>query len=443
MEQQRKRIALLHHTGCGNLGDDAIIDAVVANIRERWENPEITVFSMNPEDTTDRHDLPSLPIRRYTWSSRPKSATTGIDDPGAQKAGGWFATTRNPLIRLPRALSRELTFLVDSYRMLRSFDLMIVSGGGQLTERGGPSSFPYALAVWSLLAKRAGVKFVFLNVGAGPLKHPLSKFFIVRALYAADYVSFRDQQSQDLATKIGFAGRGCVCPDNVYGYSFTLPNVASSDNSRPVVGLAPMPYPFSDHLKYPTNAEAIQQQLIDKMADFSASIVNQSYSVRLFGSDLKSDPAAIEELRNALLNRHHIPTPAYMPVESVDELLTAMSAMDFVVTCRFHGVVFAHLLNKPILAIAHHPKVTHLMNALGLSQYCFDMDTFDPAQLAAAFKSLVRNSEEIKKNMAASLADYRAKSKVQFDDLFPRASGSREMSDAKSPEAVRSPMAYE
>jgi hypothetical protein len=39
-------------------------------------------------------------------------------------------------------------------------------------------------------------------------------------------------------------------------------------------------------------------------------------------------------------------------------------------TCRFHGVIFAHLLNKPILAVARHPKVTELMVGLELSNYC-------------------------------------------------------------------------
>jgi len=40
--------------------------------------------------------------------------------------------------------------------------------------------------------------------------------------------------------------------------------------------------------------------------------------------------------------------------------------MDYVVTYRFHGVIFAHLLNKPILAVARHPKAIELMAGLDL-----------------------------------------------------------------------------
>src|SRR5581483_6661953 len=81
MKQARRRIALLHHTGCGNLGDDAIIDSVGSNIQRRWKNAEITVFSMNPEDTNRRHGLPCYPIRRFTWSNGDESASVPTETP--------------------------------------------------------------------------------------------------------------------------------------------------------------------------------------------------------------------------------------------------------------------------------------------------------------------------------------------------------------------------
>jgi polysaccharide pyruvyl transferase WcaK-like protein len=155
------------------------------------------------------------------------------------------------------------------------------------------------------------------------------------------------------------------------------------------------------------------------MTAFASLLVGQSYSVKLFGSDTKADPPVIREIQQLLLNRHDISIPDYIPLESVSELLSRMSSMDYVVTCRFHGVVFAHLLNKPVLAIAHHPKVTHLMNALGLSKYCVDMRTFDPVDLVDTFTSLVSETEAVKKSMAASLVDYRKQLATQWDALFP------------------------
>jgi polysaccharide pyruvyl transferase WcaK-like protein len=94
--------------------------------------------------------------------------------------------------------------------------------------------------------------------------------------------------------------------------------------------------------------------------------------------------------------------------------------MDYVVTCRFYGVVFAHMLNVPVLALSHHPKVRTLMNDLGLSKYCIDIRECDLNQLKEAFTSLVSDRDEIKTRMAEKLDDYRREISIQFDELFPQ-----------------------
>ena len=417
MERPEKRIALLHHTGWGNLGDDAVVSAVLSRIRERWENVQFTLLSMNPLDSERRHGLPCYPIRRHQFGY-------GLDPSASQSSQakrGWFRTwlrkTRNPLIRIPRGILGELAFLKKSYEFIRSFDFLIITGGGQLTERGGPLSFPYALFAWSLLAKLANVRFMLLSVGAGPLNRRLSRFLVLRTLRRAEYVSFRDQESRDLVRNLGFKGPASVCPDNVYSFQ-ELPTTAKGSTGR-IVGIAPMPFPFQDQARYPQNAEEIREVLVRKMAAFASLVANMTFSLVLFGSDIRSDPPEIERLRTALLNRHGIALPEYVPYSSISELLNRMSDMDYVVTCRLHGVMFAHLLNKPVLAISHHPKVTHLMKALDLSEYCVEMVDFDPVQLAEKFQLLVANKDTVKEKMAIKLAEYRAQSTAQFDRAFP------------------------
>jgi polysaccharide pyruvyl transferase WcaK-like protein len=422
-QKKPAKIAILHHTGGGNLGDDAIMDVVIHNIRSRWPDAEIAAFSMNPGDTGSRHGIPSFAIRRHTWGIGYASRENAKTEKTKRGPGNWLATTRNPAIRLPRNIFRELAFLATSFQKLRPFDMLIVSGGGQLTERSGPWGFPYAILIWVLMAKLAGVRRVFLNVGAGPLRHPLSRFFVRRSLYAANYVSFRDEPSQALARQIGFTGKSQVFPDNVYSLDVSLPSAPPDTRNGPVVGLAPMPWPFCDPREYTgENLQALYDEYLAKFATFASSLVRYSCSLELFGSDAGADPAAIEDLRRVLRTQQDIDTPPYEPVDSVDGLLSRMAAMDYIVTCRFHGVVLAHILNKPVLAISHHPKVTDLMAALGLSQYCVDIRTFDPDRLADAFASLVDHTREVKISMAASLAAYRAQAGAQFDLLFPPAS---------------------
>jgi polysaccharide pyruvyl transferase WcaK-like protein len=163
-----------------------------------------------------------------------------------------------------------------------------------------------------------------------------------------------------------------VCPDSVYGLEFATKNgIPLEGRAQPIVGFAPMPYPDPDPRGYSAEKDQIvYDAFIGKLASFASWLVSRSYALTLFAADIGVDPLAIKDLQKTLLSCHGIPSSQYgvnHSVKSVQDLLATMSGMDYVVTSRFHGVVFAHLLNKPVLAIAHHRKVIDLMTDLELS----------------------------------------------------------------------------
>lgn len=423
------KIGLLDHLGGGNLGDDATLDAVMQNIKSRWPEAAIFAFCLNPRDTETRHRVPSYPIRTKTWdlgasSAPPKASLKESVKAAMSKYGVLFRLIRAihmVLVRFPRALVQEFLFLAKSFNIIRSFDLLVISGGGQLTDWGGPWLFPYTIFKWIALAKVANVKRIFLNVGAGPLARPLSRFFVRRALHSASYVSFRDLESRTLVEKIGFGGRAEVYPDCVYGQltcSHTPREFRRSDRRK--VGIAPMPY-FDPRSIYPDKDKGAYDGFIQTLASLGCWLVREGYALNLFCSDIGIDPPVIEELESKLLSDRHtdrrLVTTA--SVKSTTDLLSTISSMDYVITCRFHGVVFAHILNKPVLAISHHPKVANLMEDMGMSKYCIDIRTCSIATLTSAFLSLVANEDAIKSQMAHKLAHYRRQLKNQFDSVFP------------------------
>ena len=422
---KRGSIAILHHVGGGNLGDDATLDTVMKHIRRRRPRTVIVALTMNPEDTSQRHGVTSYPITTKPWTIGYARAASERSLNGRIKA----LVCKHRLLlflarlcydfvfRAPKSFYSEIQLILRSRRLISSFESLIISGGGQLTEKDGSWAFPYRLFKWVLLAKSARVSCFFLNVGAGPLSYPWAKFFVRRALALADYVSFRDQRSRALVSQIGFKGSCQVYPDCVYSREIPISNRDTvRDAGQLTVGIAPMPYWGS-----PTNPERNQaeyQEFIKKLAAFGALLVKNSYALSLFGTDIGCDPAAISDLRLALLTNHNVATAEYDPVNSIDDLLSKMSSVDYVLTCRFHGVIFAHLLNKPILALSPHPKVRTLMSDLGLTKYCMEIQTFEAVGLFDTFKSLVADEDEIKRRMTANLADYRSQLITQFDELF-------------------------
>jgi polysaccharide pyruvyl transferase WcaK-like protein len=429
--KSNKKIGMVHHLGHGNLGDDATLAAVTENIRSRWPGAAVIALTLNPVDTQERHGMPAYSLRRD--SKLPPQRFTN-DTSAPSRAGfkarvkGWFSQNKSLLAVLrtgnaviigrPKALMQEMSFLAESFRVIKSQDVLIVCGGGQLLDSwGGPWGFPYTLFKWIVLARLSGARCYFLNVGAGPLRHPLSKWFIKRALLLSDYVSFRDEDSRKLVHDLGYKGKTQSFPD--CAYSLTVPAVRTGRSGGRVVGVSPMAY--YDPRRCFDKDQGKYDGYIRSLALFSAWLLRDQHRLMLFSTDIWFDTQAIEDVKAGLRNDTLLPDERSVtsePVTGMDDLLAQMSAMDCVITSRFHGVIFAHLMNKPVLAISPHPKVTTLMGELGLAEFCLDIRGCDAEVLKKTFVRLETHSEDIKAHMAERVASYKVGLAAQFDALF-------------------------
>lgn len=417
------RIALLEHAGYGNLGDDATVASVLHHLQRRWPHARISAITLNPKDTSERHGIPALPIHR----------DCKVPPADAPAVSSMKATLRNypvggkilracwaVFVRYPRNLIRELIFLAQSLRALRPLDLLVICGGGQLRDNaGGPYTFPFTLLKWVLLAKLRGAQCCFLNLGAGPLRTRSSRLFVRTALRFSSYTSFRDENSCRLIQQIGFRKSSSVHTDCVYALPLQIPVRPLLPNDIPrTVGISPMRV-------YWDSDPRVYARLIRELGKFGAWLGNQNRPVCLFSSEVPSDYEPIDDLHAAIIAAG-IPRPIRRPrVSGVDGLLQQMSEMDYVVTCRFHGVVFAHLLHIPVLAISHHPKVSTLMRDLGLSDYCLEVQTVTAEDLMEKFIRLQENQAAVRARMREVTTLYQADLIHQFDTLFPPVIGSQ------------------
>jgi polysaccharide pyruvyl transferase WcaK-like protein len=428
----QKTIGLLDHLGHGNLGDDATLDAVIHNIKSRWPNAKLVGLSLNPYDTQQRHGIPSHAIRRDSKSppSRDVPVSSTASASLKQRLKSLLSrclpillvlrTIKTVVVGTPTAVFQELVFLVECFRIVRSLDALIVCGGGQLLDWGGPWSFPYTLFKWTFLAKLSGATSHYLNVGAGPLRDWLSKWFVKSALRLSDYASFRDERSRLLVQDIGFRRTVQVFPDNVYSLEIPIFNASRSrPDNRPLVGFSAMAY-RDPRVSFWDKDQKAYDRYISQLGLF-ASWLARDHRIRLFSTEVSFDSLVIEDLQRALKNDTGIADPSSIIHDEIPDattLFSQMSSMDYIVTSRFHGVVFAHLMNKPVLAISPHPKVTTLMNDAGLSEYCVDICTFDLDLVTSTFNRLVQNQDDIKRRMAKMVAAYKTRLLRQFDDLF-------------------------
>lgn len=421
-------IGILDHMGYGNLGDAATQDVVIANIRKRLPDARLVGFSFAPPDTEKRHGIPCYPIQWWCPVAE-KTETTGTSV--ATRAG--LKSRLKSALKKNRSLyswaipvlnlARETAFWFSSYKRLRKLDLLIISGGGQIDEIWeGPWLQPFTLFKFCSLAKLARKKLYFLNVGAGPLKHPLSRFFARWAVNFADYRSFRDYDSEARMQSLGVKAKTHVYPDLAYGLE---PSGAWRNGcgakSMPVVGLNP--FRFCHPLLQPRKDEALYQEYLKKLTEFSVWLLAQGYKLQLFTTDHMNDVPAIQDLQTRLRSTLSSPELACRvsggASESVEDVLREMSNFDVVITSKYHGIIFAHVLRKPVICLSYHTKMDAAMHSVEQDYYCADIERFEVDWLTKAFLSLVHDSKNIKSRSAAAVEVNSTLLSQQFDSLFP------------------------
>jgi polysaccharide pyruvyl transferase WcaK-like protein len=426
----KKRFAILGPYGGGNIGDAAIVDAMIQNIRKHCPDSEVYGININPEDTQVRHNIPSFPIHRNFKSGSPKD---NIDSIGQKDVGNTIrqAIKKIPIIyvvlnpinvlyRSIRSIFQEFYFIFRSYRSIKGFDLLIVNGSGQLCDTwGGPWWHPYGLFRWAIIARVAGVKYVVLSVGAGPINSALSRSFVKYALKLAYYRSFRNERSKDLIESIGVLGENLVVPD----IAFSLPVVLKKDaspprNGSPVIGINPMAY--YDPRYWHKKNENIYINYINKMTILASWLMSRSYTVILFSSALM-DRNAIEDVKKSVLsiggkfqeNQLLVPN-----IDSVEDLMSNISLMDYVIASRLHSLVLSLLMHKPIFAISPHHKVDSLTDNLGLREYSIDINTIDIESFKHKFISFENMRDHIAISIKSKVYQYKERLERQYSDLF-------------------------
>lgn len=425
-----KKVAVFGHVGRGNLGDEATFAAVIHDVRLRHPNAEICAFTMNPSDTRERHKLPAFPIRRldkpvHSVENQPQG------DGGKSQSQGITSRLRQSLKAVPLmgtalrglrdgaysvlAAIKEVPFALESIKHLKGTDLLIVAGGGQLTDYfGGTWGYPFTVLKWSIMARARGAKVAFLSVGAGPIKSLLSKFFIRWSLSVATYRSFRDESSRKLIESLGVTGENRVSPDLVHGLQ-SPETISASRRAVCIVGINPLP--FHDPRYWTEDSPHVYQRHVQTLASFAVWLINAGCKVLLFPTQVKADPPVIEDV--AALVRISLPIPCgdsliCPAVSSFDDLLSALAQTDLVVASRFHGIIISFLMGRPVIALSYNQKTDDLMADMDLGEFVADIGRCDVPWLILRFERLRAEAEDVRRRIESRRSDYRAALDKQY-----------------------------
>jgi colanic acid/amylovoran biosynthesis protein len=177
------KIAITGVTGLRNRGVEALVQPIVAQLREAYGDAEITIYSGSPE------------------YDRGRLAGTGV----RVLSEGWVTPAVGRKEKLRRKLG--MTAREDVYpgwEELESSDLLIVTGGDVFSSEYGDWSF-LRHVVPMRVARRAGLPFVLLAQSIGPFTSASHREGFGEVGRDAAMVSVRERRTFDYLTKeLGF-----------------------------------------------------------------------------------------------------------------------------------------------------------------------------------------------------------------------------------------------
>lgn len=153
-EKQAMRVGISGSYGGLNLGDEAILYAIIEQLRSALP-VEITVFSRDPDDTKQRHNVDrAVPVREMTRD--------------------------------------------EAYKEIEDFDVFILGGGGLLYDGEAET---YLQEV--LLAHEAEVPVMIYAISAGPLNDTSVREVVRDSLGRAAVITVRDRRGRKVLEEVG------------------------------------------------------------------------------------------------------------------------------------------------------------------------------------------------------------------------------------------------
>jgi polysaccharide pyruvyl transferase WcaK-like protein len=339
----------------------------------------------------------------------------------------------------PSPVSRALRKALDPLhvlRVVRRFDVVIVPGMGVLEESlpVRVRQVPYALLLLTIAGRLTGTRVALVSVGAEYTRRRLLRWTLAAAARLAHYLSFRDEASRAAVRAMGAGRGGAVYPDLAFG----LPTTTEPRTSAVTVGVGVIDYRgrHTDRV----HAEEIWTSYVDELSRLVVGLLDDGRRVRLLTGD-PTDSAVVRALVTHV-ERHRGPDArgrlVAEPADTFADVVRAVSDTDVVVASRFHNLLCALKLGRPAISLGYAAKSDHLMEEMGLAEFCHPIRGFDAERVAEQVGELLRRRDEIGRELRDRAERNEQMVDRQFADLEravldPLIDGSRATPDSVSP----------
>ena len=346
------RIGLFGQFGSGNLGNDGSLEVAIGLLKRIRPDAELVCICPGPAIVEATYGIPAVSIAERATEERP----------------------RPPLARPFLNVVRRVRNLLRPLRQTRDLDAIVIPGTGILDDFcESPFGWPYVILRWCLAARWNGVPVYFVSVGAGPIRHWLSKIFLTSAARIATFRSYRDRLSKDFMTssEIDTSGDQINCD---LAFRLPAPPAPIRSGSLPIsVGVGLMTY--AGWVKGAEAADTIYAVYVEKMRNVVSWLLDNGIQVRLLIGGVADGQAVRDVVKDLQVSTGNLVTT---PIASLQQLMAEIGQTDLVIATRYHNVVSALRMGRPTISLGYANKNDELLWRTGLGEYCHDVETFDP-----------------------------------------------------------------
>ncbi len=401
------RLGLIGLFGSGNFGNDGSLEAMISHLRQAHPGAELLTICNGPGTVQSRYATPAIAMATFPFGA-PHSL-----------AGKIFKLLPAKIVDFVRALNTT-----------RRLDAVIAPGTG-------PLGIPLDLLIWSLAARLTGTKLYLVSIGAGPLVTPVNRYLMVSAARLANWRSYRDQGSKTFLARQGVdTSRDPIYPDIAFG--LTQPPVSRRrPASAPLcVGLGVMSYRgWKDR---GDRSKAIYERYLQKLTEFALWLLQNGHRIRLLTGDAsdRETAAAFHARITAAMPDKSLIDVELPDTETLHDVMGEMASTDVIVATRFHNIVCALKVRKPVLSIGYAQKNALLLAAAGLDAYCVEIESFSVTDLKQRFQRMIAAKPDLEARIDLMLEDAGRQLEQQYDVLDGLLAGLR--TSQRSPKPTRS-----
>lgn len=355
-KKQCNDVVISGYYGFKNNGDDALLSAIIEDLKEQDPAIKVCVLSYRPAET---------------------SAIYGVQ-----------AVNRLNFWQIHRAMKGAK---------------LLISGGGSLIQDGTSTQSLYYYLYIMRMAKKHGLHSMLYANGIGPLVHSKNMAYARKAMQNLDLITLRDPASLEELKKIGADTSKAiltadpafnVCPAPEEEIEAILKKYGI-DTRKKLAGISVRQWKlhgpgFEAHVA--KAADYMQREL-----GLTPVFINMQYPV-----DIKISKAILQQME----------TKAYVIDDNLTdtEMLGVISKMDFVLGERLHTLIYAAAVSVPFVGIVYDPKIKAFMEYVGQENYV-DMADVCFGALRKEIDACAANREQICAQLAKKTAQMRSLAK--------------------------------